>query len=221
MAIAKKAAPPVIPRFAPGRMPSSSPRFMPAAPLPIPKEIKMPPHDYLRPREAGFPISKILPKEVETTYGGLNPAAKYMRFFGFVAIISIYAAFSLMAVFAASAVFPIWAGLLCAIAIALPFALSELIEIAFLLETFRFSLQREYLFVRTGAIDPTYELIPYENIQDAQVSQGLVDKLFNVSSVVVSTPASSIFIGFLPNETAKKFREDLLTLAQLHKNMAE
>lgn len=181
----------------------------------------MPPHDYIRPHEVGFPISKILSKEAETTYCPIHPAAKYTRLFTFIVIMAFYASISLAAVFAASPVFPAWAGLLCAIAIALPFALSELVEIMFLLETYRFSLQQEYLFVRTGAIDPKYELIPYENIQDAQVSQGLVDKLFNVSSVVVSTPASSLFIPFLGNENAKKFREDLMTLAQLHKNMAE
>lgn len=181
----------------------------------------MPPHEYLRPPEIGFPLKKILAHEAELTYSKLHPAAQLGRLMGLALILGIYAAISLIAAFAISSIFPLWAAILAIILLALPFALSGAIEILYLLDAFRFSLQEECLFVRAGAIDPKYELVPYENIQDAQVSQGLFAKLFNVSSVMVSTPASSIFISYLPNEKAKKFREDLLTLARAHKNMAE
>ncbi len=193
-----------------------------SAPKPSLQKIEMPPHEYLRPPEIGFPLKKILAHESELAYAKLHPAAQLARLMGLALIIGIYATISLTAAFAISMTFPLWAAILAIILLALPFALSEGIEIIYLLDAFRFSLQEEYLFVRAGAIDPKYELVPYENIQDAQVSQdGLFDKLFNVSSVMVSTPASSILISYLPNEKAKKFREDLLTLARAHKNMAE
>jgi membrane protein YdbS with pleckstrin-like domain len=161
-------------------------------------------------------------EECSITYANPHPISQITRFFSFLVILTIYAALVLLCALAAppfgySPFHVIAAGTF----LALPWAASEAIEILFLISTFRFSLQPEYFFLRRGAIDPKYHMIPYENIQDAQVSQHILGRLLGLATVVVSTPAGSEAVPDLPLPVAQKFREELLELSRLHKGMAE
>ncbi|HQT44402.1 MAG TPA: PH domain-containing protein, partial [Candidatus Micrarchaeota archaeon] len=105
--------------------------------------------------------------------------------------------------------------------LALPFFLAWAAEIIFIRKTFRFSLQKGFLFVRSGSINPNYEIVPYENVQDAQVSQGIFERIFGIANVYVSTPAGTVPVFGIKLESAQEFRKDLLALAKMHRGMAE
>ncbi|VVC02123.1 Bacterial PH domain protein [uncultured archaeon] len=200
-------------------------RNKPAAPLPanasLPPDsdkplILHPVHEYKQIAPGAWPVRKILHEECSKTYAPIQPVWQLVRGVWLLGLIIIFLICSLVS---AAAVGPV--GPLLAVILFAPLILAEGIEVWQALDTYRFSLQPEYVFVRAGAINPHYHLLPYENIQDAQVDQGLLERIFGVASVVVSTPASEARIPFLKMEDAKKFSHDVLTLARTHKNLAE
>ena len=125
------------------------------------------------------------------------------------------------ALFANAAQISPWLSGLLVLFLAAPWLASLALGAWFIIDTYRFSLQDEFLFARSGVINPTYHVVPYENIQDAQVAQGFFERIFGIASVVVSTPASTVMLYAFDLADARKFREELLTLANLHRNMAE
>ena len=187
-----------------------------------PQKIEMPSHQYVLPEAAPWPKAKIMQQESEKTYARLHPITQWWAILGFAIVLFVLALLWLLVAIALSA-FPgaLWFLTIAAAFLAFPSLAAYAINTLHMLRTYRFSLQEQFLFVRSGTINPTYHMIPYENIQDAQVSQGLLDGLFNVAAVTVSTPASSLTIYALGKNDAQKFREDLLSLARMHKNMAE
>ncbi|MCX8195330.1 MAG: PH domain-containing protein [Candidatus Micrarchaeota archaeon] len=187
----------------------------------VKQKIKKPPHDYFRPPQVNWPTTKIMQKESELTYAPIHFLAQLIRAIWFLLITGIALILVFGIAISSAAPVPFWAVVVATIFLLLPWVISEAIEIRYLPDTYRFSLQEEFLFIRSGAIGAEYELIPYENIQDVQLSQELVAKIFGVASVAVSTPASTVFISFLNPKVARKFREDLLTLVKMHKGMAE
>jgi len=194
----------------------------PAVPVQAPKPEM--PHigEHLKTRDFFLPLRKLMINESATTYARINPA---IQFYQAVVFFIVFAIFLIVSVFAGSIASGIHAPsalvVISLIFLALPFFLAWGIEIAFLPETFRFSLQQEYVFVRHGAIVPSFDLVPYENVQDAQVSQGIVERIFNMATVYVSTPAGMVSIFGISLEDAQEFRKDLLALAKAHRGMAE
>ena len=156
------------------------------------------------------------------TYAKIHPVAQWVTALLLLIILAIYVAAGLFVLSTASQLhIPSSFTLFALIFLPLPYLAASAIGLRYMLETYRFSLQQEFLFVRSGTINPTYTAVPYENVQDAQVAQGFVDRLFGIAHVVVSTPASSVYVSNIALATAQQFREELLTLAKMHKGMAE
>ncbi len=194
----------------------------------------MPSHGYVTPPRSTWPIRKILENEGEKTYAPIHPLAQILSIIGFILGQALVLGFLLIVLIILVPIPQIIPGsqdaagialiafVLLSLAILLSVAwISAFINISKMLITYRFSLQDEYIFVRKGTINPAYHMIPYENVQDAQVRQDVLLKMFNLASVSISTPASSVTVSPLPLETANKFKEDVLTLSRLHRGMAE
>lgn len=198
------------------------------------KKLSAAPHDYITPPPCFWPVRRIMAEESEKTYAMIDPMAQKLAVLGLLAGGAL-SAFLIFAIFMPLLAMPLLgaaqsggmgfgpaAFVFLAAAIILSVGLLEAyITIKNMLVTYRFSLQDEYIFVRAGTINPAYHMIPYENVQDAQVSQDILLKMFNLASVSVSTPASTMVITPLPLDVANKFRQDVLSLVQLHKGMAE
>ena len=198
------------------------------------KELSSAPHDYITPPKCSWPMRRIMAPESEKTYAMLDPMTQKLAVLGLLAG-SALSVFVLLAIFMPLAAMPLLANaqsggigfgpaafIFLAAAIILSTGIAEAyITIKNMLITYRFSLQNEYIFMRTGTINPAYHMIPYENIQDAQVSQDILLKMFNLASVTVSTPASTLVVSPLPLGVANRFRQDVLTQVRLHKGMAE
>jgi membrane protein YdbS with pleckstrin-like domain len=181
--------------------------------LPMQQKITMPAHDYKVPKPSSWPIKKIMESECSKTYADLNFMQQVYAFLPplLVGVLVLVVVIFLMLA-------NLWLYAFFALFLAAPLFIGLTLEAIYYLDTYRFSLQEEYLFIRAGVVSPTYHLIPYENIQDAQIS---FDRIFGFTKVFVSTPATSISTFFKKKEDAEKFREDLLSLARMHKNMAE
>ncbi len=173
-------------------------------------------------REFVLPLRKIMREESSVTYCRINPAIQLYQALVFFIAFAIFLAIAIFAGSLASGLrMPstlVVAGL---IFLSLPFFVSWGIEIAYLPETFRFSLQQRRLFVRHGAIVPSIDIVPYENVQDAQVIQGIVERIFGMASVLVSTPAGTVYLLGIPLDAAQDFRKDLMSLAKMHRGLAE
>lgn len=178
-------------------------------------------HEYLKRNDGFWPIRKIMLDESSKTYANIHPFALAGSVIFLLVSLLVYIGIALAIATSISGIVPAWLSLSAAIFLLLPWFLAVVIETILLLSSFRFSLQQEYLFVRAGAISPAYHMIPYENVQDTQVMQGVIQRALGIATVVVSTPANTVFIQDISLEEAQKFREDLLTLARMHKNMAE
>jgi len=186
------------------------------------KKIEVPKHNHIELQASVLPIRKILQSESRLTYVKVHPIAQWVAVAGFLVILIVIIGIALFAaVFASSVNFSPWLAGLSVLFLAAPWLASLAIESRYMLETYRFSLQDEFLFIRSDVITPVYHIVPYENIQDAQVTQGFFDRIFGIASVVVSTPANTVQILSFNLPEAQKFREELLTLANLHRNMAE
>jgi len=163
-----------------------------------------------------WPVRKILVEECSQTYAPIQPAWRWVRGIGLAFLLVLFIIGSLLSAAAIG-----WLGPLALLLLMGPLMLAEALETWKVLDTYRFSLQPTHVFVRSGAINAHYHLLPYENIQDAQMDQGLLERVFGVASVVVSTPASEARIPFLKIEDAKRFQQDVLSRARMHKHMAE
>lgn len=168
-----------------------------------------------------FPIKKIFTQESSRTYCRLNKTHLYatglLGWLIFSLIMLTIASFFFTLITA----FNIPIALLMLLIVGAVPLITSFIDIYYFPNTFRFNLQKEFLFIRRGVISPKYFLLPYENIQDAQISETLTDPLFKTSTIVVSTPADSLTIPAVPKEHAKTFRDKLLELVKIHKDLAE
>lgn len=81
------------------------------------------------------------------------------------------------------------------------------------LKRFIFRFDDTHFFVRKGVILYSYTLIPYENIQDVHVIQGLVERLFGVWSVIIFTATTSSrgaeTVPGLSREGAERLKETI------------
>ncbi len=160
--------------------------------------------------------------ECSLTYSRLHPVGQQIGAVMFLAVLAVFLAIAfLISSFASALQIPFTLAFASLLFIALPFFLSWAIEIFLMLDSFRFSLQQECVFVRRGAISPTYDVVPYENVQDAQVSQGPIQRMVGAATIIVSTPASSVIIPNAMLNDAQDFKNELLALAKIHKGMAE
>lgn len=177
---------------------------------------------HLETRDFFLPFRKLMVRESATTYARINPAFQFYQAIVFFMVFSIYLVVCVIAGGLAGAIHAQPAMAVASmIFLALPFFAAWGAEIAFLPETFRFSLQQDFMFVRHGAIVPSFDLVPYENVQDAQVSQGIVERIFGMATIDVSTPAGTVSVFGISLDSAQEFRKDLLALAKTHRGMAE
>ena len=56
---------------------------------------------------------------------------------------------------------------------------------------FLFDLRADYLFAKEGVITPGYIMVPYENIQDVHVDQGILEKALGICYVRIYTATFS------------------------------
>ena len=160
--------------------------------------------------------------ETEQTYAQISVVNQILAFLFFLFLLAIAVIFiaivtGILAAMGANAAIVA----LCLLFLAAPLLIDSGMEAFYTLDSFRFSLQKEFAIVRAGAISPSYEMVPYENVQDAQVAQGLIDRIFGLATVTISTPASNLLVPGIKLDVARKFREDLLSLSRMHKHMAE
>ncbi|MFH0961425.1 MAG: PH domain-containing protein [archaeon] len=107
------------------------------------------------------------------------------------------------------------------LAVFLPLAALSAIECFGFRRNYRFSLQREFVYTRQGTILKTHSLIPYENIQDVQLSEGLFEKLTGTATLHISTPASGTSVPMVPLRLAETLKKEILDLAEKHRGLAE
>ncbi len=163
-----------------------------------------------------------MPDESSTTYCEISRALQAYQAVFFAIVLAIFLALAgFLASMAPSVRISSALAFLLLAFLALPFFAAWAVEIFFIRKTFRFSLQKGFLFVRSGSINPNYEIVPYENVQDAQVSQGIFERMFGIANVYVSTPAGTAPVFGIKLASAQEFRKDLLALAKMHRGMAE
>jgi membrane protein YdbS with pleckstrin-like domain len=168
-----------------------------------------------------FPIRKIFIEESSRTYCMLNKTHLYAIGLTSNILFSLVMLGISLFFFTIITVLNIPIALIMLLIVCTLPILISLIDTYYFPMTFRFNLQKEFLFIRRGVISPRYFLLPYENIQDAQISDTLIDPIFKTSTIVVSTPADSLVIPAVPKEHAKAFRDKLLNLVKEHKDLAE
>ncbi len=178
-----------------------------------------------------FPPRKILVKECSAKHATPNGGAIFVER----ALMFLFAAVFLCAIAGAAvgavsfAAFLLGAGIgeiaapgiAAFLLLAVPGLAFVAIEGIYYVRTFRFSLQDELVFSRSGVISPGYTMIPYENVQDVQLSEGLLEKLTRTASVTITTPASTLKVPYLERELAKGLRLELLARAEKHRGLAE
>ncbi|MBN2014001.1 MAG: PH domain-containing protein [Candidatus Altiarchaeota archaeon] len=80
-------------------------------------------------------------------------------------------------------------------------------------KTFLFELRGDYFFSKKGVITPSYTIIPYENIQDVHINQGILEKMLGLSTVRVYTATfsgrGSDMIPGLSWKNAEAFKDSL------------
>jgi len=90
---------------------------------------------------------------------------------------------------------------------------------------FVFTLNKQILFVRRGAIIYSYTMIPYKNIQDVHVVQSALDRIFGIWRVVVftatSTTSGSEHIFGLEKKTAEEFKQTIFKRIKEVKNVTD
>jgi len=75
---------------------------------------------------------------------------------------------------------------------------------------FIFALDKKNLFIRRGVLLFNYTLTPYENIQDVQVNQSIVDRILGLWSVTVLTATvggGATRVPFLSREGAGRVKD--------------
>jgi uncharacterized protein len=90
---------------------------------------------------------------------------------------------------------------------------------------FSFALERAYLFVRKGAFIHSYTLLPYENIQDIHVTQGVMERMFGLTRVIIFTATTSAAgaesIPGLGREDAEALKEGLFAKMREAKDVTD
>jgi membrane protein YdbS with pleckstrin-like domain len=181
-------------------------------------------HEYLEPPKKWAPLHRIMADEGTKTYSTIAPAARLLMTIPLLLIsLAIFYFILLAGTILASSASVQYGAVLTAIPLflILPWSLILLVDSYYFIDNYRFSLQKDFLFVREGTLTPRYNIVPYENVQDAHTGQGFFDRLFNTRHVSVSTPSTSLTIQYLRPEDAEGFRNELLALVHLHKGMTE
>lgn len=82
-------------------------------------------------------------------------------------------------------------------------------------KTYFYNLTDEYVIIRKGLIAPQEVTIPYEKIQDIYVDQDILDRMFGLYDVHISSPTATsglaAHIDGVNKEIAEKLREIILT----------
>lgn len=81
--------------------------------------------------------------------------------------------------------------------------------------SYQFELRQEGVALEYGVFNRLHETIPYGEIQDIQVSRGLLERLLGLATVPIQPAAGrSQIIPALGAETAKEFRDQIFRRLQ-------
>jgi len=93
------------------------------------------------------------------------------------------------------------------------------------LKTYLFTLEDGYFFVRRGVWVHSYTLIPYENIQDIHVVQGIIERLLGLTTLTIFTATTSgagaESVPWLPRESAEKIKTALFKRMKEGRNVTD
>lgn len=76
-------------------------------------------------------------------------------------------------------------------------------------ERYRYCIDNEAIRVREGLFWISESVVPIERLHKIQVSQGPIARMFNLSTVCVTTAGGDVNIKFLPEEIAEEIAETL------------
>ena len=83
-------------------------------------------------------------------------------------------------------------------AVPLVYVILKVIYLWFYFKKFRFRFEEGFFYVRKGVIGSAHRLLPYENIQDIHVVQGVIERLLGISSVIIFTATTSAGSEWIP-----------------------
>lgn len=82
---------------------------------------------------------------------------------------------------------------------------------------FHYSLSEEFLNIERGIIIHKHTVVPFIRVQNTDTKQGPILRMMGLSSVTVSTAASSMEIPGLPTNEAETLRDQAAEFARLAK----
>lgn len=91
----------------------------------------------------------------------------------------------------------------------------SLIRPFLLYKNWRYDVDKEFLQLKSGAINETHQLIPMTKIQSVMTEQGPILKKYGLCSVSVETMGSSHTIPVLPKEVAVELRNQIAQYAKI------
>lgn len=92
---------------------------------------------------------------------------------------------------------------------ALLYDLGVMILIPYQVRIHGWAEQSDDLLIRSGAIFRKYEAVPYGRLQFVEVSQGPLQRKFDLANVTITTAGSTATIFGVPTRQATRLRDDL------------
>lgn len=85
--------------------------------------------------------------------------------------------------------------------------LDLIISPSFRFHRYRYRLDEDAVEIIEGYIFVSHSIVPIERIQNIELSQGPVDRIFKVAKVTVTTGGSDVTLRFVSMENAEKIAE--------------
>lgn len=92
---------------------------------------------------------------------------------------------------------------------ALVWDIGQLIVTPFQVRIHGWAEQSDDLLIRAGAVFRKYEAIPYGRLQFVEISQGPLQRKFDLANVTITTAGSTTTIYGVPTTQATRLRDDL------------
>ena len=70
----------------------------------------------------------------------------------------------------------------------------RLIGLALFMSKYKFEFNQEFIYYRTGVIAISEKHIPYNTVQDVNIKQGIIDRMFGLADVMIENAAQAQFV---------------------------